>query len=99
MTHKILLETRLRNLKRKYAKIIQHADLGEQAIELKAEIDGIEREIQNLQWCKKNNTHVNIICGSSSECEKNRCKKTLLKNLTYTEKFIIPILLRLTILS
>ena len=49
MTRKILLETRLRNLKRKYAKVIQHADLGEQAIELKAEIDGIEREIQNLQ--------------------------------------------------
>lgn len=49
MTRKVLLETRLRNLKRKYAKVIQHADLGEQAIELKAEIDGIEREIQNLQ--------------------------------------------------
>ena len=41
-----LLETRLRNLKRKYAKIVQHADLGEQAIELKSEIDGIERQLK-----------------------------------------------------
>ena len=44
---KVYLETRLRNLKRKYAKIAAHADLGEQAIELKAEIDGIERELQS----------------------------------------------------
>lgn len=44
---KIFLETRLRNLRRKYSKIIQHADLGEEAIELKAEIDGIERELDS----------------------------------------------------
>ena len=44
---RVYLETRLRNLKRKYAKIAAHADLGEQAIELKAEIDGIERELQS----------------------------------------------------
>ena len=49
MTRKVLLETRLRNLKRKYAKIIQHADFAEEAIELKAEIDGIERDLNNLQ--------------------------------------------------
>ena len=42
---KLFLETRLRNLKREYARVIQHADLTEQAIELKAEIDGIEREL------------------------------------------------------
>ena len=36
---------KLRNLKRKYAKMIQHADLLEECIELKAEIDGIEREL------------------------------------------------------
>ena len=46
---KTLLETRLRNLKRKYSRIIQHSDLIEQAIELKAEIDGIEREVTMMQ--------------------------------------------------
>ena len=44
---KVYLETKLRNLKRKYTKILQHADLGEEAIELKAEIDGIERELNS----------------------------------------------------
>lgn len=43
---KVYLQTKLRNLKRKYAKVIQHADLGEEAIELKAEIDSIERELK-----------------------------------------------------
>lgn len=42
---KVYKETRLRNLERKYAKVIQHSDLGEQAIELKAEIDKIKREL------------------------------------------------------
>lgn len=42
---RIFLETKLRNLRRKYAKMIQHADLLEECIELKAEIDGIEREL------------------------------------------------------
>ncbi len=46
---KVYLETRLRNLKRKYSKVIQHADFAEEAIELKAEIDGIERDLNNLQ--------------------------------------------------
>ena len=44
---KIFLQTKLRNLKRKYAKRIQHSDLNEEAIELKAEIDGIERELNS----------------------------------------------------
>ena len=43
------LETRLRNLKRQYAKVIQHSDLTETAIELKADIDSIERELYNLR--------------------------------------------------
>ena len=43
---KVLMETRLRNLKRKYSKVLQHADLTEMAIELKAEIDGLEKEIE-----------------------------------------------------
>jgi hypothetical protein len=46
---KIFLETRLRNLRRKYSKIIQHADLGEEAIDLKADIDQIERELAMTQ--------------------------------------------------
>ena len=46
---KVLLETRLRNLKRKHAKLTKHADLIEETIELKAEIDGIERELTYLQ--------------------------------------------------
>ena len=32
----VFLKTKLRNLKRKYAKVRQHADLGEEAIELKS---------------------------------------------------------------
>ena len=44
---KVFLNTRLRNLKRKYAKLIQHSDLNEEAIELKAEIDGIERDLNS----------------------------------------------------
>ena len=43
---KIFLQTKLRNLKRSYAKIAAHADLGEEAIELKAEIDAIKRELK-----------------------------------------------------
>ena len=45
---KVLLETRLRNIKRKYARVVQHGDLGELAIELKSEIDGLERELDLL---------------------------------------------------
>ncbi len=43
----VYLQTKLRNLKRKYAKMVQHSDLNEEAIELKAEIDGIERELNS----------------------------------------------------
>ena len=43
---KIFLQTKLRNLKRKYSKMIQHPDLTEECIDLKAEIDGIERELK-----------------------------------------------------
>ena len=44
---KVYLQTRLRNLKRKYAKILQHPDLNEEAIDLKADIDAIERELNS----------------------------------------------------
>jgi hypothetical protein len=43
----VFLKTKLRNLKREYAKVRQHADLGEEAIELKSQIDGIERELNS----------------------------------------------------
>ena len=44
---KAYLQVRLRNLKRRYAKIKEHADLAEETIELKCEIDSIERELNN----------------------------------------------------
>lgn len=44
-----LKKTRLRNLKRKYAKMIQHADLAEEAIELKADIDYLAKEIEMMK--------------------------------------------------
>ena len=43
---KTLLNARLRNLKRKYARMKEHAELTEQAIELKADIDAVERELK-----------------------------------------------------
>ena len=44
---KAYLQVRLRNLKRKYARVKEHADQVEDAIELKCEIDSIERELNN----------------------------------------------------
>ena len=46
--HKVFLETRLRNLKRKQAKMIQHSDLIEEAIEIDREIKSIEKQIAEL---------------------------------------------------
>ena len=46
---KTYLQAKLRNLKRKYSKIIQHSDLMEQAIELKSEIDAIDKEIKFME--------------------------------------------------
>lgn len=45
---KALLKARMRNLERKYARIKEHADLVETAIELKAEIDSIKLELDSL---------------------------------------------------
>lgn len=45
---KYLLKTRLRNLKRKHAKLMQHADLIDEAIEIDREIKSIEQQIQEL---------------------------------------------------
>ena len=67
---KTLLKTRLKNLKRKYSKQIQHADLMEQSIELKAEIDGIERELKAMKQ------NPNQLDNSSGEHEKSDSCKT-----------------------
>lgn len=40
-------ETKLRNMKRKYAKMIQHPDLIEDCIDLKADIDALERKLKS----------------------------------------------------
>ena len=44
---KVYNETKLRNLERKFAKLIQHPDLREEAIEVKAEIDTIKRYLNS----------------------------------------------------
>ena len=46
---KTLLQTRLRNLRRKYAKLTEHAELAEEAIETKCDIDSLEREIKAMK--------------------------------------------------
>ena len=43
----LLRKTHLRNLKRKYAKMKQHPDLAEECIDLKADIDALERELNS----------------------------------------------------
>lgn len=42
---KTYLETRLRNLRRRYVHLLQHADLMEEARETKREISEIETEL------------------------------------------------------
>lgn len=44
---KAYLQVRLRNLKRKYARVKEVPSLTETAIELKCEIDSIERELNS----------------------------------------------------
>ena len=46
---KVLLETRLRNLKRKYAKLSQYSRLVEEVLEIQKEIQSLESEIAALQ--------------------------------------------------
>ena len=46
---KAYLKARLRNLKRKYAKLVQHSSLVQEALELKKEIDEIDTQITKLQ--------------------------------------------------
>lgn len=46
---KTLIQTRIRNLKRKYAKMQDNPSLVEECIDLKAEIDGLKMELNHLQ--------------------------------------------------
>ena len=46
---KIFLETKLRNLKRKNAKLSQHAEFAEEYIEINKEIQDIEAQLSALQ--------------------------------------------------
>ena len=46
---KIYLQTKLRNLKRKHAKLSQHAELSEEYLEIGKEIKSIEAQIHKLQ--------------------------------------------------
>ena len=45
---KVYLETRLRNLKKSYARMIQHPEMVEQCIELKADIDYCKKELEQI---------------------------------------------------
>lgn len=42
----VFKQTKLRNLKRKYAKLTQHPDLLDETVTLKTEIDNLEKELQ-----------------------------------------------------
>ena len=44
---KVYLETRLRNLKRKYSRLIQHPDLIEETRETKQEINTTIKELED----------------------------------------------------
>ena len=44
---RVLKKTKLKNLKRKYSKLMQVPEMMEECIELKSEIDGIERELNS----------------------------------------------------
>ena len=43
---KVYLETRIRNLERRYARLVQHADLSDIAVEVKNEINNLKSKLQ-----------------------------------------------------
>ena len=47
--YKVYMEARLRNLKRKYAKLLQHADLLDETEAIGREIKLVEAQITKLQ--------------------------------------------------
>ena len=46
---KIYLQTKLRNLKRKHAKLAHHADFADEYFSIGKEIEDVEAQITNLQ--------------------------------------------------
>lgn len=46
METKLFLETRLRNLKRKNAKLSQHAEFAEEYLQIETEIQDIEEQLK-----------------------------------------------------
>ena len=51
LSHKeetVMKQTRLRNLKRKYAKMIQHADLTDESQKLQKDIKALESELKSI---------------------------------------------------
>ena len=44
--YKVFLQAKLRNLKRTYAKVSVHADLIDESLDLKNEIDSIEKQLK-----------------------------------------------------
>ena len=44
---KVYLQTRLRNLERKYAKVAQHAEIIDYCLEIETEIQDIKKELQS----------------------------------------------------
>ena len=47
--YRVYLETRLRNLKRRYSKLLQHADLVDEALDTKKQIQATEEELTSMQ--------------------------------------------------
>ena len=78
---KAYLQARKRNLERKYAKLLKHADLIEETIECKADLDAVERELK-LMWIYPlyNDVAPKIIWWSSSEYKTPDVKLQLIKN-------------------
>lgn len=44
---KVYLETRIRNLERRFAKMIAHADLVDESLVIKSEIDSLKLELDS----------------------------------------------------
>ena len=52
LSHKeetVMKQTRLRNLKRRYSKMTQHADLTDEALSLKKDIKALEMELKSFE--------------------------------------------------
>ena len=47
--YRVYLETRLRNLQRRYIRLIQYADLVDEALETKKQIQATEEELTHMQ--------------------------------------------------